>query len=123
MGLSTSLLIYQADRNPLLAITQLFRLSSSTYTLPTNPSGSTSAYQLPDATTSVSLDDMASVVASLLVSIQQQQAQLTALATVTARERDAYHRLGKPIGGTFIMLGLVMLATGRQSPSENEVKC
>jgi hypothetical protein len=45
--------------------------------------------------------------------LQQQQAQIEALGTATARERDAYHRLGKPIGGTFIILGLLMLATGR----------
>jgi hypothetical protein len=51
-------------------------------------------------------------VASLILRVQQQQQELFALGTSTERERAHYHRLGKPIGGTFILLGLLFLLLG-----------
>lgn len=101
------------DLSSRTAITQLFRLSSSTYTMPSGSRDSLSELTLPYPSIPVSEADLTNVVSSLLASIQQQQAQLDALATSTAKERSAYSRLGKPIGGTFIILGLLMLATGK----------
>lgn len=102
------------------AITQLFRLSSSTYTLPSGSQSNLSGFSLPDPSTTVSEADLTSVVSSLLVSLGQQQVQLEALATSTARERQAYTRLGKPIGGTFILLGLIMLVTGEHRSAAHQ---
>lgn len=105
------------------AITQLFRLSSSTYTLPSgNPPSSstpTSTASSSLSTPTVSTSDLPSVVANLLVMVQQQEQALSALGTSTNRERDRYHKLGKPIGGTFVMLGLLFLFLGE---SDEEVE-
>lgn len=110
------------------AITQLFRLSSSTYTLPSGGNGSTSAASSPLSTflspsaasssAAIPFDpsnatQMAEVLSSLLNQVQAQSAQLQSLGTSIANEKQRYHQLGKPIGGTFIMLGLLFLYLGR----------
>jgi hypothetical protein len=104
-----------------VAITQLFRLSSSTYTLPADPDRfqfnpdtiTTSPHTDESLLPSISSEaDLRRAVASLILRVQQQQQELFALGTSTERERAHYHRLGKPIGGTFILLGLLFLLLG-----------
>lgn len=105
-----------------VAITQLFRLSSSTYSLPSNPdpniySLAPGAELVTQAAVSTveglqSDTDIRDMLASLISTVQRQQLDLDALGTSTRIERHRFHQLGKPIGGSFIMLGLLFLVLG-----------
>ncbi|KAK9900860.1 hypothetical protein P389DRAFT_18668 [Cystobasidium minutum MCA 4210] len=98
-----------------VAITQLFRLTSSSYTLPNRSvqdATASASTSIPPATTTIAAQDIPAAVSYLLEAIQQQQRDLTALGTSTEAERGRYHKLGKPIGGTFLILGLIFMALG-----------
>ncbi|GAA6002850.1 hypothetical protein JCM10207_001866 [Rhodosporidiobolus poonsookiae] len=95
-----------------IAITQLFRLPSNTTTQET-PTSTTSA--LPSETSLASL--LSSLAASdpslapLVPILEAQNARLLA-AESTVQDSTRYKHLGKPIGGTFIMLALVFMLVG-----------
>ena len=95
------------------AITQLFRLSSSTYTLPNYDPPSTPTATYSTSSQPIIADSaLPSVVTALLLQVQQQSAQIVALGTSIDQERHRYHELGKPIGGTFLILGLTFILLG-----------
>ncbi|GJN92971.1 hypothetical protein Rhopal_006016-T1 [Rhodotorula paludigena] len=93
-----------------IAVTQLFRLPS------------TSTVNAPNASaTPSSSSDLASALASLassnpslapLVPLLEAQQQQLEQATALIKDSTRYRHLGKPIGGTFIMLALVFLFLG-----------
>lgn len=97
-----------------VAITQLFRLTSSSYTLPTQPGQVTqsTSSSLPSASPTIQAEDLSAVVSSLIATVQQQQQAILALGLSTDAEKKRYQKLGKPIGGTFLILGLVFMALG-----------
>ncbi|GAA6037380.1 hypothetical protein JCM8097_008540 [Rhodosporidiobolus ruineniae] len=98
-----------------IAITQLFRLPSNTTT---NSSGTSAAASSAAASATSDLSSQFASVASaypslapLLPLLQAQEARLAA-AEVTVKDSTRYKHLGKPIGGTFIILALVVLVLG-----------
>lgn len=92
-----------------VAITQLFRLSSSLYTIPTNPSPSPSPSSSTEPTPS---SEVEAALATLSAMILIQASELARLSGVVAEGSKSYAHLGKPVGGLFIMLGVTMLALG-----------
>ncbi|GAA5906398.1 hypothetical protein JCM8208_004644 [Rhodotorula glutinis] len=98
-----------------IAITQLFRLPSTTTTSSTpSPTSSSSPATSSAAALSSALAALASSnpsLAPLVPILEAQQAQLAA-AERSARDSTRYRHLGKPIGGTFILLALVFLGLG-----------
>ncbi|BGP50151.1 hypothetical protein JCM10450v2_006062 [Rhodotorula kratochvilovae] len=97
-----------------IAITQLFRLpSTSTTNAPSSPESSLAASS-PAASISSALASLATAnpsLAALVPIFEAQQAQLVA-AQGMIKDSTKYRHLGKPIGGTFIMLALVFLFLG-----------
>ncbi|GAA5825376.1 hypothetical protein JCM11251_006958 [Rhodosporidiobolus azoricus] len=92
-----------------IAITQLFRLPSNTTT---NTPSSTDT--LSDTNIAAILSSLASSnpsLAPLIPLLEAQEARLVA-AERTVKDSTRYKHLGKPLGGTFIMLALVFLLLG-----------
>ncbi|GAA6056826.1 hypothetical protein JCM3770_003588 [Rhodotorula araucariae] len=98
-----------------IAITQLFRLpSTSTTNAPAAPEPSSVGTADPAASISsaiAALETSSPSLAALVPILEAQQAQLVA-AQAMVRDSTKYRHLGKPIGGTFIMLALVFLFLG-----------
>ncbi|KAH8916794.1 hypothetical protein BT69DRAFT_1287355 [Atractiella rhizophila] len=103
-----------------VAITQLFRLSSSIYTIPpsspgTSPSpssSSSSSIATPTPSAFVSEAQQQSEIAILSAQLAAQAAQIEALGALVSADKHTYRHLGKPIGGLFIVLGLFLLFLG-----------
>ncbi|GAA5846231.1 hypothetical protein JCM9279_005867 [Rhodotorula babjevae] len=96
-----------------IAITQLFRLPSTTTTssTPSSPSSSSSAAASALSSALAALTSSNPALAPLVPILEAQQAQIAATER-SARDSTRYRHLGKPIGGTFIMLALVFLLLG-----------
>ncbi|KAJ8292710.1 hypothetical protein OF846_003985 [Rhodotorula toruloides] len=95
-----------------IAITQLFRLpSASTTTKSATPTSlPSSAAQLSSALSALATADP-SLATSIVPILRAQQAQIDA-AQAMVQDSTKYRKLGKPIGGTFIMLALLFLLLG-----------
>ncbi|GAA5843774.1 hypothetical protein JCM11251_006804 [Rhodosporidiobolus azoricus] len=92
-----------------IAITQLFRLPSNT-TTNSHPSNST----LSDKNIASVLPSLVSTypdLAPLIPLLQAQEARLIA-AEQAVKDSTRYKHLGKPLGGTFIVVGLLYLILG-----------
>ncbi|GAA5986282.1 hypothetical protein JCM11641_004881 [Rhodosporidiobolus odoratus] len=94
-----------------IAITQLFRLPSNT-TNPTTPPATTTPSAADQALSSALSSLSANPSFALLVPLLQAQNERLLLAEQTVRDSTRYRHLGKPIGGTFIILALVFLLLG-----------
>ncbi|GAA5886589.1 hypothetical protein JCM6882_005823 [Rhodosporidiobolus microsporus] len=98
-----------------IAVTQLFRLPSNTTTnAPSSPNDPTNPSTLSDSNISSILSTLSTdypALAPLVPLLQAQEARLVA-AEQTVKDSTRYKHLGKPLGGTFIMLGLVFLLLG-----------
>ncbi|BGP26247.1 hypothetical protein JCM10295v2_005192 [Rhodotorula toruloides] len=96
-----------------IAVTQLFRLpSASTTTKSATPTSlPSSAAQLSSAISAFATADP-SFATSIVPILRAQQAQIDA-AQAMIQDSSKYRKLGKPIGGTFIMLALVFLLLGK----------
>lgn len=104
-----------------VAISQLFRLSSSVYTIgATDISLPSPSAILPSPTNP---QDVASAVASLIAIVGQQNDRIQALGTSVQNERDQYHKLGRPIGGAFVCLSLVMMVLGSLFVNLSATQC
>ncbi|GAA5872734.1 hypothetical protein JCM8547_006329 [Rhodosporidiobolus lusitaniae] len=93
-----------------IAITQLFRLPSNT----TASSSPTAASSSSTSNVSAALSTLASSypdLAPLIPILQAQEARLLE-AESTVSDSTRYKHLGKPLGGTFLMLSLVFLLLG-----------
>ena len=91
-----------------VAISQLFRLSASVYTLSDLP-------DVPTSTTSsgtITEQQLVSAVASLSAIVQRQTEQLRSLGSSVDSERSRYYTLGRPVGGTFVLMGFVFMLLG-----------
>ncbi|TNY22436.1 hypothetical protein DMC30DRAFT_415102 [Rhodotorula diobovata] len=100
-----------------IAITQLFRLPSTTTTTTTSsslPPSSTASASASASSLSSALAALASshpALAPLVPVLEAQQAEI-ALAQARISDSSKYRHLGKPIGSTFIALALVFLLLG-----------
>jgi hypothetical protein len=108
IGVFSSLfpLILLTDSSIRAAITQLFRLPSNTTSTTTPPSNST----LPSENLTALLSSQPDL-APLVAYFQAQEARLAA-AEKTVQDSTRYKHLGRPIGGTFLLLSLVFLLLG-----------
>lgn len=94
-----------------VAITQLFRLTSALYSGPSSPQ--TASYPLPTGgNPAISDADLQSIVLALYTQVQQQAKLIDELGAGVESERTAYKHLGKPIGVSFVALGLSFLFIG-----------
>lgn len=91
-------------------IAQLFRLSSSIFTLSDNPYNT---IDIPsNITTDINPSDLTQIVAQLVSASQRQEVILLTLLAAQKEERHRYQNLGKPLGATFLMISVLFVLLG-----------
>lgn len=98
--------------HPNKVIAQLFRLSSSRYTLPSD-FGEVTANLTESSNTSIPNADIPLVLARLLAASERQEEILTSLQAAQVNEKSRYARLGRPVGATFLMISVIFVFLGK----------
>lgn len=93
-----------------VVIAQLFRLSSSRFTLPSDWSGLPA--NLTNTTISIQPSDVPQVLASLQAASERQDRILQVLLEAQDDERKRYDRLGKPVGAVFLAISVLYILGG-----------
>lgn len=92
-------------------IAQLFRLSSSQYTIP-NDFGKEISNLTDSPASSIPSAEIPQVLTSLLAASERQEKILSSLQSAQANEKGRYARLGRPVGATFLMISVVLVLLG-----------